>query len=133
MLQDMITAYRAGAKYLIIFDYPKINPYGILTEEHFTAMKKFWNFIHSFPRSVFGEVAGQVAFALPKDYGWGMRNLNDKIWGIWPPDDLSPLIWDKMTKLMKRHGLKLDIIYDDAQFNFKEKYSKIYFWNSTID
>ena len=28
--------------------------------------------------------------------------------------------------------LKLDIIYDDPQFNYEEKYSQIYYWNSTI-
>ena len=135
MLQDMVTAYRAGAYYLIVFNYPRIkdNPYGILTEEHFAAMKKFWNQIHAFPRSVFGEVEGQVAFVLPKDYGWGMRNPDDRILGSWQPDNLSPLIWDKKTRLIQRYGLKLDIIYNDIQFNFEEKYSKIYFWNSTVD
>ena len=135
MLQDMITAYRAGANYLIVFNYPKIkdNPYGILTEEHFAAMKEFWNQIHTHPRNLIGKVESQVAFALPKDYGWGMRNPNDKIWGIWSPDNLSSLIWDKMNKLIKKYDLKLDIIYDDPRFNFEEKYSKIYFWNSTID
>ena len=130
-----MTAYRAGAKYLIIFNYPIVegNPYGILTEEHFTSMKTFWNQIHAFPRSVFGKVEEEVAFVLPKDYGWSMRNPDDKIWGFWPPDDLAPLIWDKMTRLIERYGLKLDIIYDETRFNFEKKYSKIYFWNSTID
>jgi hypothetical protein len=42
-----------------------------------------------------------------------MRNPHDKIWGFWPPDDLAPLIWDKMTKLVKTYGLRLNIIYDD--------------------
>ena len=133
MLKDMVTAYRAGVKYQIVFNYSKINPYGILTEEHFTVMKEFWDQIHAFPRSVFGKEEGQVAFAFPKDYGWGMRKPDDKIWGFWPSDILSPLIWDKIIRLVKRYGLKLDIIYDDAGFNFEEKYSKIYFWNSTID
>ena len=133
MLRDMTMAYRAGAQYVIVFNYPKINPYGILTEEHFAVMKKFWNQIQSFPRRLFGEVEGQVAFALPEDYGWGMRNLDDKIWGFWPPDDLSPLIWNNMNELIKRYDLKLDIIYSDARFKFKEEYSKIYFWNSTIN
>ena len=64
-------------------------------------MKIFWNQIHIYPRSAFGKVEGQVAFALPKDYGWGMRNPDDKIWGFWSSDDLSPLIWDKMNKLIK--------------------------------
>jgi hypothetical protein len=95
-------------------------------------MKTFWNQIHAFPGSVLGKVKGQVTFVLPKDYGWGMRNPDDKIWGFWSPDDLSPLIWENMNKLIKKYGLKLDIIYDDPQFNFEEKYSQIYFWNSTI-
>jgi hypothetical protein len=70
-----------------------------------------------------------VAFILPKDYGWGMRNPDDKIWGVWSLDDLSTLIWDKMNSLITKWGLKLDIIYDDVRFNSKEKYSKVYFWN----
>jgi hypothetical protein len=39
---DMLTAYRAGAKYVIVFNYPKYpetNPYGILSEEHIAARK----------------------------------------------------------------------------------------------
>jgi hypothetical protein len=134
ILQDMLTAYQSGAKYVIVFNYPRYpetNPYGILAEEHFTAMEMFWNQIHASPRSASGKIVGQVAFVLPKNYGWGMRNPNDKIWGFWPPDDLSPLIWDNMNKLITKYGLKLDVIYDDPQFNFEEKYSKIYFWNST--
>jgi hypothetical protein len=136
ILQDMLTAYQSGAKYVIVFNYPRYpetNPYGILAEEHFTAMEMFWNQIHASPRSASGKIVGQVAFVLPKNYGWGMRNPNDKIWGFWGPDDLSPLIWDNMNKLITKYGLKLDIIYDDPRFNFEEKYSKIYFWNSTIN
>jgi len=132
MRQDMLTAYRAGAKYIIVFNYPQINPYGALTEEHFTAMKAFWNQIHVSPEGVSAKVGGQVAFVLPKDYGWGMRNPDDRIWGIWLADEKAPLIGASIAKLIKEYGLKLDIIYDDPQFNFTEKYSKIYFWNSTI-
>jgi hypothetical protein len=133
MSQDMLTAYRAGAKYIIVFNYPQINPYGALTEEHFTAMKQFWTYIHCFPREVIGKVKGKVALVLPKDYGWGMRQPNDNIWGFWPPDDIAPQIGRNIYKLINEYGLKLDIIYDDSQFNFTEKYSKIYFWNDTIN
>jgi hypothetical protein len=133
MLQDLKTAYQAGAQYIIVFDYPKINPYGILEEEHFIAMKGFWNWIHSFLGSPSIKVQGQAAFVLPRDYGWGMRNLDDKIWGFWPTDGLAPKIWDNINKLIKKFGLKLDIIYDDPQFSLEEKYSEIYFWNSTIN
>jgi hypothetical protein len=130
LYEDLVTAYKAGAKYIVVFNYPRINEYGILTDEHFTAMENFWNLINS-PRPSVEKVRGQVAYVLPKDYGWGMRSPDDKIWGIWPPDELSPKIWEDMNKLIAEYGLKLDIIYEDPRFNFKTKYTKIYLWNST--
>jgi hypothetical protein len=137
--QEMLKAYSAGAKYVVVFDYPRYpetNPYGILTEEHFTAMQKFWNYIHAYPRGIYGKVYGQVALVLPKDYGWGMRRtqhmIEDNIWGFWPEDEKIQVVGENMAKLMSRYDLKLDIIYDDPRFDFEEKYSKIYFWNSTI-
>jgi hypothetical protein len=77
-----------------------------------------------------------VAFVLPKDYGWGTRRtqdrIEDNIWGFWPEDEHIQLIGENLHKLLNEYDLKLDIIYDDPQFNFEEKYSQIYFWNSTI-
>jgi len=137
--QEMLKAYSAGAKYVVVFDYPRYpetNPYGILTEEHFIAMQKFWNYIHAYPRGIHGKVYGQVALVLPKDYGWGTRRtqhmIEDNIWGFWPEDEKIQAVGENMAKLMSRYDLKLDIIYDDPRFDFEEKYSKIYFWNSTI-
>jgi hypothetical protein len=133
MLQDMLTAYHAGAKYIVVFDYPiypDANPYGILTEDQFDAMKDFWNQIHSGQGSTFGTTNAQVALVLPKDYGWGMRTPTDTIWGLWNSDTLSPLIWTKMNQRLNKYGLRLDIIYNDTAFNFEEKYSKIYYWNT---
>ncbi len=138
--QEMLTAYRAGAKYVVVFNYPKHpenNMYGILAEEHFTAMRLFWDYVQAFPRDTYGKVDGQAALVLPKDYGWGTRRtahlIEDNIWGFWVEDEKTPIIGENMLKLMGRYGLKLDIIYDDPRFNFEEKYSQIYFWNSTID
>jgi len=131
MLQDMLVAYQAGAKYVIVFNYPYDQPFGILEEKHFAAMETFWNKIRSPKQNLLERIDGEVAFVLPKDYGWGMRHLNDRMWGVWSPDDLSPLIWNNMNKLIDRYGLKLDIIYDDARFSFEQKYSKIYLWNAT--
>jgi len=133
MLQQMLTAHYAGANYLIIFNHPQLNPYGALTEEYFAAMKRFWNQIHTFPEGILGKMKGEVAFVLPEDYGWGMRTPDDNIWGFWSADGLSLLIWENMNKLVAKYGQKLDVIYDDPQFSFTDKYSKIYFWNSTID
>jgi hypothetical protein len=132
MLQDMKAAYYSGAKYLLVFNYPQVNPYGALTEEHFAAMEAFWSQVHCFPRNAFNKLNGQVALVLPEDYGWGMRRADDKIWGLWPPDDLSPVVGERIATLVNEYGLGLDIIYDDSQFNYTEKYSKIYYWNSSI-
>ena len=131
MLEELNMAYSSGAKYLIVFNYPQINPYGALTEEHFMAMETFWNQILSSPRKVVDNEDGRVALVLPKDYGWGMRHPDDKIWGLWPADDLSPQIGEKIATLIDEHGFNLDIIYDDPQFNYTEKYSTIYYWNGT--
>jgi hypothetical protein len=130
MLQDMLTAYHAGAKFIVVFNYPvypETNPYGILTEDQFDAMKDFWNQTHSGQKSTFGTANAQVALVLPKDYGWGMRNSTDKIWGLWDSDSLSPLVWAKTNELLKMYELKLDVIYNDTSFDFNGKYSKIYY------
>ncbi len=131
-LEDLKTAYQAGAKYLIVFNYPTYpqdNPYGILADEHFDAMETFWNMMRS-SQSSLEKVEAEAAFVLPKDYGWGMRRPDDNIWfPEWGPDNKSALIWENMNKLIAKYGLKLDIIYDDPRFGFEEKYSNSYFWN----
>jgi len=135
MLEDMKTAYQAGAKYVIIFNYPTDppgNPYGILTDEHFTAMETFWEMTRSPHQNSLQKVEVEAAFVLPKDYGWGMRTEDDGIWGVWEPDDKAPLIWENMNRLIEKYGLKLDIIYDDPQFDYVAKYPQVYCWNSTI-
>ena len=133
MLKDMEMAYGAGAKYLLVFNYANSsgNPLGVLTDDQFNAMKTFWNLIQTTPRSSFGEMKGQVAYVLPENYGWGMRTPQDKIWGYWGPDNSSMLIWNNMMTLLNQYGPKLDIIYDDPNFNYQSDYSTIYYWNST--
>ena len=132
MYDDMVASYVAGAKYVVVFDYPYEQTFGILDEEHFNAMETFWGLTCSSPENL-EKVEADVAFVLPKDYGWGMRRLTDKIWmPDWGPDERSELIWNNMNKLIAKYGLKLDIIYDDAQFDFVSKYSEIYYWNDEI-
>jgi len=135
---DMMSAYNAGAKYILVFDYPTYppeNPYGILSEEHLAAMAQFWNYTTHNPRENDGVIPGDVALVLPRDYGWGMRHnqyiTNDRIWGLWLEDEKAPLIRDSIVKLIGKYGLQLDIIYEDERFDFSNKYSKVFFWNST--
>ncbi len=132
MLEDMKVAYQAGAKYVIVFNYPYDQTFGILEDEHFEAMETFWNLTQS-PQDSLEKVKAEVAFVLPKDYGWGMRWPEDRIWKPeWGPDNSSLLIWENMNKLIERYGLRLDIIYNDTRFDFTEKYLEIYYWNSQI-
>jgi len=132
LLQDMITAYRAGAKYIIVFNYPHNQNYGILEEEHFVAMESFWNMTNSPQYESLAKVDAQVVYVLPKDYGWGMRHPSDKIWfPQWGPDELSPKIWNNMNELIDKYGLDLDIVYEDSEFPLEGKYEEIFYWNQT--
>lgn len=135
---DMVLAYEAGAKYVVVFNhptYPEDNPYGILSEEHFLAMEQFWSYTKANPRSA-SEKGAEAALVLPRDYGWGMRRTEhiteDQIWGLWQEDEKAPLILENTAKLLSKHGFRLDIVYEDDRFDYWGKYHTVYFWNSTI-
>ncbi len=136
MFSDMLVAYEAGAKYVIVFNfprYPETNPYGVLNEDQFAAMKNFYDYVKAHPRNANGQTTGRAALILHKDYGWGLRQPDDRIWGLWTtPDDKSPLIWENLNKLTARYGSELDVVFDDARFNPYSKYSAVYLWNATI-
>ena len=130
---QMVTAYEAGAKYITIFNYPQLpdNPYGVMQDEHFEALKQFWNDAVNH-KILHNSTTAQAALVLPTNYGWGMRKPDDRIWGYWGPDEKSPQIWEQSNKLLSQYGLSLDIIYDDSNFSTAGKYSQIYWWNSPI-
>jgi hypothetical protein len=134
--KQMRMAYEAGAKYVVIFNYPKIegNPYGVLTDEHFKALERFWKDIMTKPntRLIPDSSKAEAALVLPKNYGWGMRNPDDRIWGFWGPDEKSPQIWKLSRLLLSHYGIHLDIVYDDPAFPIAGNYTRIYYWNQTI-
>ena len=132
VFNDMTMAYEAGAKYIVVFNY-ELNGQGILTEEHFNAMKQFWDNIHSSSADSWGKSIGQVAFVLPTDYGWGMRHINDRMWGLWDAPNNSTQIWENLNKLTDKYGLNLDIVYEDQNVSIQGLYSQTYLWNSTIN
>ena len=133
---QMLMAYEAGAKYVVIFNYPKIegNPYGIMTDEHFEALEKFWNDITSASnlKTIPDASQAEAVLVLPRNYGWGMRHPDDKIWGFWGPDEKSPQIWELSRSLLEQYGIYLDIVYDDPAFPVAGKYSHVYYWNQTL-
>ncbi len=114
----MVDSYNAGAKYIIIFNYAngtQIDPYGgAMTDTISKHYKISGNNVvtKSSPNTIHAE----AALVLPKDYGFGYRRVDDRIWGFWGPDNKSPIIWNATQTLLNRYGLKLDIIYDDPVF-----------------
>ena len=133
MLEDMLISYEAGADYVIIFNYPTDppgNPYGILTDEHFVAMQDFWSYMQQNPKD-YGKTVAQAALVLPENYAWGMRHVDDRIWGYWGPDEKSEQIWNLTQKLIDQYGLELDIVYEDPNYPLTDIYTKIIYWNST--
>jgi hypothetical protein len=129
LYNDLLTAYDNGAKYITIFDSNKEFTQSILQPEHLSAMQKFWQYIQNNPRKSIPQ-SERVAFVLPQDYGYGFRGPDDKIWGLWPADDLSRNISTAVGNLLNQYGSKLDIIYqDDVESGKAEEYSKIIYWN----
>jgi hypothetical protein len=133
LYDDMILAYKTGAKYVVVFDYPKIEQYGILTEEHFDALKDFWSYVHSNPQE-HGVIQVKAAYVLPQDYGFGFRNAEDKIWGLWNADDLSQKVWDDANTLIAQYGSSLDIVYYELEVMdaVKSRYDRLFFWNEAV-
>jgi hypothetical protein len=129
MYDDMVLAYQNGAKYIVLFDYPNYAE-GILKQEHFDALKQFWQYAKDNPR-VNNLLGDRVAYVLPKDYGFGFRSADDKIWGLWEADNQSAKIWSDVNNLTVQYLNRLDIIYEDNMQGNLSAYSKFIFWNAT--
>lgn len=129
---QMCMSYQAGAKYIIIFNYPQIgnNPYGVLTDDHFNALRTFWQNVMD-TDSLHIQNNPEAVLVLPKNYGWGMRHIQDRIW-LWGPDEKSEQIWNISRTLLEQYGTSLDIVYDDPAFPVEGRYPRIYYWNQTL-
>jgi hypothetical protein len=132
---QMIASYQAGAKYIMIFDYAKdenaTNTAAAMTDEHYMALYQYWQDTHS--KQYEDNSKAEAALVLPYNYGWGMRNPNDTIWGFWPTDDKTEQIAINMYQLLELYGTRLDIVYDDAAYPVaKVGYQRVYYWNQTI-
>ncbi len=133
---DMLYAYLNGAKYVIILNYSqeRTATFGTLTDEHLDAIERFWSFAQDNPRKkiISRYSPTRVAYVLPKDYGWGFRGAEDRIWGFWV-DELATQIGTDLNFLLQTRQVGFDIIYDDPRYydNMKQ-YNKLIFWNGTI-
>jgi hypothetical protein len=128
--QQMLDAYLAGAKYVIVFDYPQLpgNPYGILTDEHFEAIEQLWEATKTVKPD--DNQQDDAVLVLPLNYGWGLRREDDRIWGVWGPDEKSPQIWNISRALLTKYDFRLDMVYDDPRFPVGG-YERVYYWNQT--
>ena len=132
LYEDMVTAYDAGAKYVVVFNYPQTGPYGLLSEEHFDAVEAFRDYVLENPQNQTSNVT-RVAYVLPDNYGWGFRNSQDTIWGVWSADENSQLIWNKVNSLVQTYGDGFDIVYGSPWTRLfgRYHYDNLIWWNST--
>lgn len=133
MYAQMRTSYDCGAEYVIVFNYAQDmnGPYGTLQDEHFQALERFWNDTVQNPNVKHGGIKAEAALVLPRNYGWGMRNPNDTIWGLWSTNSTSEQIWTQLQSKLSQYGSRLDIVYDDPVYPLAGKYDQIYYWNQT--
>jgi hypothetical protein len=128
---QMLESYKAGADYIIVFNYPILNTYGVMKPEHFTALKDFWIDITT---KKFEDLSQPGAvLVLPRNYGWGIRHQTDNIWGFYTPDDKASLVANAMDALLAQYGASLDIVYDDPAYPITGVgYQNVYYWNQTL-
>jgi hypothetical protein len=131
LYDDLVLAYENGAKFILVFDSNKEYTETILKEEHLDALKQFWEYAKAHPRTSL-TLNDRVAYVLPKDYGYGFRGPNDKIWGFWEADNLTSKVCSDLSNLFAQYDQRLDIIYDDGlDANNTYGYSRLIFWNGT--
>ena len=135
LYDDLVLAYENGAKYILIFDTNKNYTHGVLKEEgRLDALKRFWRYAIDNPRPS-DPPSDRIAYVLPKDYGYGFRGPNDKIWGLWAAADYNDSfkISTEVGNLIDKYQNRLDIIYDDGlEAGNSYGYSELIFWNGTV-
>ncbi|MCW4017458.1 MAG: hypothetical protein NWF00_02045 [Candidatus Bathyarchaeota archaeon] len=131
LYDDMILAYESGAKYIIVFDSNEDWTAGILQQEHFDAMERFWQYIQDNPRTI-SSVSERTAYVLPEHYAYGFRGPKDKIWGFWEADEIATVISMSVASLLQVCEHKLDIIYPDENLPVSSLgYGTVVHWNDT--
>ena len=125
----MVLAYENGAKYIIVFDTNENYTQNVLQQEHFDAMKQFWEYAKANPRTI-SPVSDRTAYVLPENYAYGFRGPTDRIWGLWIGDDLSTDISMSVASLLQIFETNLDIVYPTQSLD-SAGYNDIVHWNDT--
>jgi hypothetical protein len=131
LYENLKLSYESGADYGVVFNYaPDSNGTGLLQDEHFTAIKQFWAEVVQNPDTT-NNLTVRTAYVLPADYGWGMRTVNDTVWGLFPADEKATEIWSATQNLLSSTNGRIDIIYEDSASQATTRYSVVHYWNST--
>jgi hypothetical protein len=128
IFNQMKTAYQCGANYVVVFDYydSSSGEFGSMQEEHFKAVKTFWDKIVTNANEVKGSIQADAAVVFPYNYALGGRWAEDNVWGIYKADTRTIQMWTTMQTALQAHGLKLDIVYDDPACPLQTKNQTVY-------
>ena len=139
LYKDMMSAYQNGAKYIIVFDSNEDWTENVLQQDHFDAMKQFWQYTQTNPRTAM-PLTTRSAYVLPENYGEAFRGPNDTIWGLWKADfnvaegsqNFTNNIRMSIANLLQMFGPKLDIVYPNADQTIESiGYENVFYWNDT--
>jgi len=132
LYNDLVKAYNAGAKYIAIYNEPRLEEHGLLTAEHLQAIRDFRGYASENAQNITSN-SQKIAYVMPENYGWGMRSVDDRIWGVWPADDHSVIIWNDLQKLISKYDDSFDIIYDSpwTRLFANTHYDTLIWWNGT--
>jgi hypothetical protein len=70
IFDQLKTTYECGAKYFVLFDYyfeDDPNPYGTLKDEHFEALRSFWNDVVTSPTDTWNSVKADSVLVFPQN------------------------------------------------------------------
>ena len=84
-----------------------------------------------------GSVKATAVYVLPENFGFGFRQANDNIWGLWSADidERTEKIWNDVNMLVEKYGFTLDIVFSDPKYNddLSWNYEEVFFWNEQIN
>ncbi|MDI9578603.1 MAG: NosD domain-containing protein [Thermoproteota archaeon] len=129
LYDDLVLSYNSGADYAVVFDASKRYSNSTLTEEHYEALNDFWTYIQNNPQN-HGCLNADKAIVLPRDYGFGFRNVGDKVWGLSQSDNWTCVMYNDVSRLIDRYNSSIDIVYGDPEWKtvIEEKYDRVFCW-----
>ncbi len=131
LYDDMVLAYQNGAKYILVFDTNEGWTENVLMQEHLDAMQQFWTYAQNNPRPQ-NAASQRTAVVLPEDYAYSFRGPSDRVWGLWPPDELTVNISTHVLDMLETYGGSLDLIYPSPNQD-DVGYREVIPWNGTAN